>query len=663
MHIMIGMLARRARALLAVVALAAVLGAAWVPALGPAALAAVSPSGSGLALERGGPGDETLRLLGETTIPERDRNDLARRLLGVTDIPEPPTTAPPERELGSVRTFWVDNLDEDYEFQVEAELVYKTDHIYVYYEVGQPIDLDAIRRSTDRFETVIRPRIHAVFGQEWSPGIDGDPHLVILHAGNMGDWVAAYYASSSEYPVQAVPTSNEAEMFFVNLDTMRTAIGTAEYESVLAHEFQHMVHWHVDRNEESWLNEGASELAAMIAGYGASGFAWSFLQNPSLQLNTWPEGGGRGVHYGAAFLFMAYFYDRYGEAATTALIRSPENGLAGVETALAEIQATDPATGAPVTLVDLFGDWLVANLLHNPAVGDGRYAYHFTALQNLPRASLTRQLSASDEPVALDGWQWGAQYLHLPGGAEPRTYRLTFEGDTSVSIVPVDAHSGRYMWWSNRADESDTRLTRAFDLRDVSSATLRFWTWYHIEEGWDYAYVLVSTDGGARWIPLESARMTFDDPHSNAYGPGYTGHSGGWVEEAIDLTPYAGQEILLRFEYITDDAVTQPGLIVDDIRIPEIGYAEDFESGDGGWQSEGWLRMDNHLPQHFLVQLVQPDAADGPVTRLLGPGDAPQGEWTITVGGERGDAVLVVSGLAPVTTEPARYRVALAPAR
>jgi len=229
--------------------------------------------------------------------------------------------------------------------------------------------------------------------------------------------------------------------------------------------------------------------------------------------------------------------------------------------------------------------------------------------------------------------------------------------------VPVDAHSGHYMVWSNRADESDTHLTRAFDLRDVSSATLRFWTWYHIEEGWDYAYVLVSTDGGARWIPLESARMTFDDPHSNAYGPGYTGHSGGWVEESIDLTPYAGQEILLRFEYITDDAVTQPGLIVDDIQIPEIGYAEDFESGDGGWQSEGWLRMDNRLPQHFLVQLVQPDAADGPVTRLLGPGDSPQGEWTITVGGEGGDAVLVVSGLAPVTTEPARYRVALAPIR
>jgi len=217
------------------------------------------------------------------------------------------------------------------------------------------------------------------------------------------------------------------------------------------------------------------------------------------------------------------------------------------------------------------------------------------------------------------------------------------------------------MVWSNRADESDTRLTRAFDLTGVSRATLRFWTWYHIEEGWDYAYVTVSTDGGARWTPLTGPRMTTEDPHSNAYGPGYTGQSGGWVEETIDLSPYAGQEILLRFEHITDDAMTQPGLVVDDIRIPEIGYSEDFERDDGGWLSEGWLRMDNRLPQDFLVQVVQPGAVDGPVTRLLGPGDAPQGEWTITVGGRAGDAAILVAGLTPVTTEPARYDLTLAP--
>jgi hypothetical protein len=215
------------------------------------------------------------------------------------------------------------------------------------------------------------------------------------------------------------------------------------------------------------------------------------------------------------------------------------------------------------------------------------------------------------------------------------------------------------MWWSNRADESDSRLTRPFDLTGVDSATLNYWTWYFIEEGWDYAYLMVSTDGGATWTPLETPHTTTLDPHSNAYGPGYSGQSGDWVQETVDLTPYAGQEILVRFEYITDDAVTKPGLIIDDVSVPEIGYAEDFENGDGGWNSEGWLRTDNTLRQDFLVQLVQPRNPDGPVTRLVGPGDALQGEWEITVGSEYGDAVIVVSGLAPVTTEPAVYRSTL----
>jgi hypothetical protein len=217
------------------------------------------------------------------------------------------------------------------------------------------------------------------------------------------------------------------------------------------------------------------------------------------------------------------------------------------------------------------------------------------------------------------------------------------------------------MWWSNRADLSDSTLTRAVDLTGVSSATLNFWTWYYIEDRWDYGYVMVSTDGGATWTPFTTGRTTSDDPHGNAYGPGYTGQSNDWVEESIDLTPYAGQQILLRFEYITDDAVTQPGLIIDDVSIPEIGYADDFESGDGDWTSAGWLRMDNVLPQEFLVEVVQAGNTSAPVTRLLSDGDASQGEWEITVGGDLGDTVIVVSGLAQATTESAAYTLVLTP--
>ncbi|NLX10140.1 MAG: hypothetical protein GXY36_10830 [Chloroflexi bacterium] len=610
-----------------------------------------------------GPGedDDTLAMIENTVIPPRDRIDLARRLLGVTNIPEPPTTAPPEYEIGDTLTFWADNVDSDYEFQVEAELVYKTPHIYMFVEQGYSVDLDDIQRSADTFENMIRPRVHEVFGMEWFPGIDADPHLYILHASQLGSWVAAYYGSSSQYPTEAVATSNEHEMFFVNLDTMGWAIGTPYYESVLAHEFQHMVQWNVDQNEDTWMNEGLSELAAMLTGYGSSGFAHDFLRTPNIQLNAWPEDDNRGIHYGGAFMFTAYFYERYGEEATITLVSDPANGLQSVEDTLAAIEAADPSSGEPVGLVDLFGDWLVANLLQDPALGDGRYGYTFAEMEGLPQASITAELTAAGISTLMAAPQWGPNYLLIPGGDTPQRVRFTFEGAEIVSVVPTQAHSGDYFWWGNRSDESDTRLTRAVDLTGVDSATLNFWTWYYIEDGWDYGYVMVSTDDGATWTPLETTHTTTEDPHSNAYGPAYTGQSGDWVQETVDLTPSAGQEILVSFEYITDDAVTQPGFIVDDISIPEIGWSDDVEGGVGDWTSEGWLRMDNVLPQTFLVQLVQPGSVMAPVMRLLGPDDAPQGEWEITVGGENGDAVIVVSGLAPVTTEPAAYSYTLTP--
>jgi hypothetical protein len=603
----------------------------------------------------------TLDLLESTVVPQRDPVDLAIRLKGVTDVPEPPDSPAVDYEVGDVATFQAENLVEDYTFEVNAELVYETPHIYMFVEVGQPVDRAAVGRSAEVLETLIRPKIHEVFGTEWLPGIDGDPHIYILHTTRVGDWVAGYYDSTSQYPKVVSEKSNEHEMFVINLDNMARTIGTPRYEAVLAHEFQHMVHWAVDLNEDTWLNEGLSELARLLTGYGASPFAPPFLGDPGIQLNHWPEdSSARGLHYGAAFMFAAYFYDRYGEAATTTLVSQLTNGMESVENALAAIDATDPLTGEPVLAADIFADWLVANLLMDPDVGDGRYAYQHPDVATLPNAELTMALTPDDPAVTLQGVQWGPQYLRIAGGAEAQQVDLVFDAADTVRIVPVDAYSGEYMWWSNRTDESDTRLTRAFDLTDVERATLHFRLWYFIENLWDYGYVMASTDDGATWTPLETDATTTENPHGNAFGHAYTGSSGGWIEQTVDLTTYAGQDILLRFEYITDAAVTQPGMLVDDVRIPEIGYESDFESGDGGWQPEGWLRMDNRLPQRFLVQLVQPGSPDGPVTRLLGGDDEPRGVWPVTVGGAQGDAVIVVSGLAPVTTEPAIFTIGAA---
>jgi len=203
-------------------------------------------------------------------------------------------------------------------------------------------------------------------------------------------------------------------------------------------------------------------------------------------------------------------------------------------------------------------------------------------------------------------------------------------------------------------------LTREFDLRDVAAATLRYWTWYDIEPDWDYAYVLASTDGGERWDILRTPRSVETDPYGESYGPAYTGASGGWVEEAIDLAAYAGRRVAIRFAYITDDAVNHDGFCLDDLRIPEIGYAHDAESDDGGWVAEGFVRIDNALPQRFLAQLIT--LGDETRVRRLELGADNRAAWTVAGFGQEVErAVLVLSGLTPYTTQPAAYTLALSP--
>jgi hypothetical protein len=129
----------------------------------------------------------------------------------------------------------------------------------------------------------------------------------------------------------------------------------------------------------------------------------------------------------------------------------------------------------------------------------------------------------------------------------------------------------------------------------------------------------------------------------------------------MDLTPFAGKKILVRFEYVTDDAVNGPGLLIDDISIPEINYSDDAEKGKGGWESAGWVLTDNRLNQRWLVQLLEV-GNDGTVTLQRVPVNAEgRGQVTVSKLDALKDAVLIISALAPVTTERAAYSYTITP--
>jgi hypothetical protein len=168
---------------------------------------------------------------------------------------------------------------------------------------------------------------------------------------------------------------------------------------------------------------------------------------------------------------------------------------------------------------------------------------------------------------------------------------------------------------------------------------------------------MISTNEGTTWTPLDTPNMTTDNPHNNAYGPGYTGSSGGWLAESISLDAYTGREILLRFEMITDDATTQPGMVIDDVSIPELDYRSDFETDGGGWESVGWVRTDNTLPQQVWVQAVQQIGSDVTITRWLAPAES---RWSLPLEPGVEQMALVISPFAPLTTVSMPYALEVA---
>ncbi len=625
---------------------------------------------------------ETLVAISSSEIPEADLHELGIRFLGVSpETARVASTTNPDYPVGTIRTFIVSNLDADETFEIQAELVYKTPHVYMWIEEGLSKDMEAVSEAANLFESHTYPTNRAFFGSEWTPGVDGDPHLSVLHAENLGNTVAGYFSSADSYVKAVREDSNEMEMFYIHASP-GMGIGTPFYNGVLAHEFQHMIHWNNDPNETTWLNEGCSELAMELNNrmypegqgvYDVGDSEYAYLNQPDTQLNTWPEVnaiGSASPHYGGSYLFLAYFLDRFGERATQALVGHDLNGMESVDAVLHK------DLNLAIRHEDIFADWTVANLLDDPELDDGQFGYPSIDL-GLP--TIDREHGGwglSPYPVQENSTvrQYGVDYIEVRS-RNPLT--LTFVGSDLVPLIDTRPYNGNYLWWSNRADESDTKLTHVIDLPIADRITLDFWAWYHIEEDWDYAYVVVgNTPTGSvpddldsdqiQWHILEDDTLncTLSNPNNGNLGCGLTGQSAEWQNLTADLTEYQGQEIALRFEYVTDAAVNQSGLALDDIRVEADGRLvafEDAEDESKSWFAEGFVRHANRLPQKWIVQLIWNNGTPA-VERLLFL-DGTQGEWVIPFERNRDEVTLTISAVAPTTTEIASYTYSLKPAK
>ena len=582
------------------------------------------------------------------SLPEANIFDLTRRMRGRDGQPaaefQPVRATPPIESIGTELPFWTYDFAAKKPIRITAALRVITDHAKWWVQSEVQFDVEQLRVSATSFETKVYLTDRRLYGEEWTPGVDSDPHINILLARIPGA-AAGYFNSSDELPLWVNEFSSEREMIYIN--SLAARPGTSYLSSVVAHEFCHMIQYGKRKRSAVWFNEGQAQLCEQANGFPVL-HAQTFLQLPDTQLNDWPELEQSQAHYGLAYLFLEFLRQQAGgDDLINAFMAK------GIDTP-ADLDTVLRARGQR-GLDELFADFAAANAFIG-STAEARYSYPAGLAARTPAGPTDQDRVTLGNTLTSSTHEYAARYVELPRAV----MKVHFEGGRQTKLLPTDPHSGKAMWWSDRADGLDSTLTRTVDLRSATQPMLSYWTWYEIEKDYDYAYVAVSTDGGAHWTTLAAPATTKDDPNGNNLGNGYTDVSGGgrtpaWTQQQVDLSPYAGKEIQLRFEYVTDAALNLHGMAIDDLAI--TGVLTDDAESDNGWKADGFVRSTNLVSQRFVVQLLRFTATGTTVDRRSV--DAGTLDLDLDTSGDRRAPLLAVTGFAVRTTEIVPFSVSV----
>lgn len=355
------------------------------------------------------------------------------------------------------------------------------------------------------------------------------------------------------------------------------------YESVITHEYQHLIHADYNPGDPSFLNEGLSMFAEILCGYPTPwGDINSYLTTPDNSLTEWGDQGGINIlaDYGAAMLFAVYLNDQFGPTFLRDFLQAGIPDIDGLNVALAPFSRT---------FEDVYYDWRIANWIHANTPGEGRYNYKSIDLGSPEAIPISYYyIRTHDFPIEQYGSDFGETYtiLGYPTGVYDLgpyssdyilfndwddTASLSFDGDDFTVYGWRMTAEG---WWSSAANLMDTLMVGTAYV-DPKRPTLKIVTKYDIEPLWDFGFVQVSTDGGVTWASLENRYTTYDhDPSAHpdivANLPGLTGTSRRyprWMTMNFDLEEYAGETVMIGFRYMTDWAALYDGWYISEASV------------------------------------------------------------------------------------------------
>jgi hypothetical protein len=429
----------------------------------------------------------------------------------------------------------------------------------------------------------------------------------------------------------------------------------ALYEGVFAHEYQHLLLSYVDPPEATWINEGTSDMAIALTGYGDpaapiddlhfDSHIQCFLGNNAVQTDANPNprpGGPENslnvwgdqnfdheqeilCDYGAAYSFLLWLADSYGDEVLTTLHNDADHQ--GFDAIQAILDVVDPG----LTVSEAIDIWQ-ATMALDAVLDDGASltggdadTYQVDRLH----AAINWETGAPDNdaydtPGAPPN---GGDYVRLMDAdgnfvAAEDVASIAFDGAASlepqpiaweVDATPPTGAAGPALH-SPVGDNLNEVIVKGGVSVPAGSPQLTFDAAWDLEATFDFGYVQVTTDGGETYESLACTDTVDDtDPDLGNVGPGFgQGFNGEnatpvFAPQTCDLSAYAGQTVGLAFRVFNDGGVHFEGFWVDNVAIDGAPISDG--STLAGWQSA--TEFNPVEVEGYTVQLVAYDAAGG----------------------------------------------------
>ena len=206
--------------------------------------------------------------------------------------------------------------------------------------------------------------------------------------------------------------------------------------ATLAHEFQHLIHWGRDSDEETWIDEGLSGYAEELVGFPEAdpNMVPDFLADPSINLTHWVSNS---ASYGKTYLFASFLAEHYGPGLIRQIVAEPRNGILGIDDAFKSQNWVENYAGA-------WRLWIAAN-----------YAAGYEALRGRRAAAVAAPEVPFAELAGEVGSQWGAANVLIRSGGDVAVdFAGAPEGDYAVWVYAMRGQRGELIAMELSADNA-----------------------------------------------------------------------------------------------------------------------------------------------------------------------------------------------------------------